>query len=150
MKKIILITGLLAGFLGSSVFSNPGFTNPQQETEQWTASTDNTWMGRDKTMYKMEPKYQIMMSKDGKTWEPAKDGKWQDSKGNWLQYKDDRLTWSRDNGKTWTDVPEWKWEGPEGRWYALNKQGKIMTMKKKTETKETKKDKKEPKGHTSH
>jgi hypothetical protein len=87
----------------------------------WKKSETGTWMGANKTWYKLNPKdASVWMSKDGKKWDAVKDGMWQDKEGKWLKIVDKDLKWSADGGKTWSQVPEWKWEGADGKWYKFD------------------------------
>lgn len=124
MKKLILAAALLSLGLGmeaktlsnettSSIFSEP----------KWMKSESGTWMGANKTWYKLNPKdASVWMSTDGKKWDMVKDGMWQDHDGKWLKIVDKDLKWSADGGKTWSSVPEWKWQGTDGKWNKFDKE----------------------------
>lgn len=123
MKKLILAAALLSFGLSTEAktVSNENlyvsFNDPK-----WMKSEAGTWMGANKTWYKLNTKdASVWMSKDGKKWEMVKDGMWQDKDGKWLKIVDKDLKWSADGGKTWSTVPEWKWEGADGKWNKFDK-----------------------------
>lgn len=123
MKKLLLATALLS--MGLCVSAKPAlqesagvvFSDPK-----FMKSETGTWMGANKTWYKLNPKdASVWMSKDGKKWDTVKDGMWQDKDGKWLKIVENDLKWSADGGKTWAGVPEWKWQGADGKWYKFDK-----------------------------
>ena len=132
MKKIILAVVLLSMSLATeaeTILSNEPAISVDEP--KWAKSTAGTWMGSDKTWYKLNPKdASIWWSKDGKKWEAVKDGMWQDKAGKWLKIVDKDLKWSADGGKTWSQVPDWTWEGTDGVWYKFDKDWNLWTAKK--------------------
>ena len=123
MKKLILAAALLSFGLSAEAktVSNENvsvsFNDPK-----WMKSEAGTWMGANKTWYKLNTKdASVWMSKDGKKWDMVKDGMWQDKDAKWLKIVDKDLKWSADGGKTWSTVPEWKWEGADGKWNKFDK-----------------------------
>lgn len=131
MKKIILAAVLLfAGF--SAVQSNTQAVNTVNVSTgepKWEKSKEGTWMGADKTWYKLNMKdASVWWSKDGKKWEAVKDGMWQDKDGKWMKIGEKKLWWSKD-GKEWAEVPEWKWMGHDGKWYKFDKDWSLWVTK---------------------
>ena len=122
MKTLFLAAALLS--LGLSATAKTTTVDNVTTTindPMWKKSETGTWMGANKTWYKLNPKdATIWWSKDGKKWEMVKDGMWQDKDGKWLKIVDKDLKWSADGGKTWSQVPEWKWEGTDGKWYKFD------------------------------
>ncbi len=119
MKKLFLAVALLS--FGVSVQAKtPSICDMSVSIKdpEWKKSETGTWMGANKTWYKLNPKdASVWMSMDGKKWDAAKDGMWQDKSGKWLKIVDKKsLKWSADGGKTWSDVPDWTWEGGDGKW----------------------------------
>lgn len=97
---------------------------------KWMKSKDGTWMGANKTWYKLNTKdASVWWSTDGKKWTAVADGMWQDKSGKWLKIVDKDLKWSADGGKTWASVPEWKWEGVDGTWNKFDKDWSLWTAK---------------------
>jgi hypothetical protein len=122
MKTLFLAAALLS--LGLSATAKTITVNSRTTAinePMWKKSETGTWMGANKTWYKLNPKdATVWMSKDGKKWDAVKDGMWQDKDGKWLKIVDKDLKWSADGGKTWAQVPEWKWEGADGKWYKFD------------------------------
>ncbi|MDP2385570.1 MAG: hypothetical protein Q8M29_04310 [Bacteroidota bacterium] len=132
MKKIILAVVLLSMSLAAEAKTTL-LNEPTTSVDglKWAKSTAGTWMGSDKTWYKLNPKdASIWWSKDGKKWEAVKDGMWQDKEGKWLKIVDKDLKWSNDGGKTWSQVPDWTWEGADGVWNKFDKNWNLWTAKK--------------------
>lgn len=128
MKTLFLAAALLS--LGLSTNANTIPTTSIVKTTndpKWVKSEAGTWMGANKTWYKLNPKdASIWWSKDGKKWEMVKDGMWQDKEGKWLKIGDKKLWWSKD-GKEWAEVPEWKWEGADGKWNKFDSSWNLWT-----------------------
>lgn len=123
MKHLFLVAALLS--LGLSLQAKQAlstFITSSVNDPMWKKSEAGTWMGANKTWYKLNPQdASVWMSTDGKKWDAVKDGMWQDKEGKWLKIVDKKqLKWSADGGKTWSDVPEWKWEGGDGKWYKFD------------------------------
>lgn len=123
MKKLLLAAVLLmmgtVSEAKTTVDPGPSVTYGDPK---WKKSTEGTWMGAEKTWYKLNPKdASVWMSKDGKKWDAVQDGMWQDKEGHWLKIVDKDLKWSADGGKTWATVPEWKWQGHNDKWYKFDK-----------------------------
>lgn len=130
MKKLILVASVFC-FVSASAVNTYAFSveSISMITEDWKKSKEGTWMGKDKTWYKLNTKdASVWWSKDGKKWEAVKDGMWQDKDGKWLKIGEGRLWWSTD-GKEWAEVPEWKWEGADGVWNKFDKDWTLWTMK---------------------
>lgn len=123
MKKLILAAALFSLGLGMEAkIIAPKVVTVNFNDPKWMKSEAGTWMGANKTWYKLNTKdATIWMSTDGKKWEAAKDGMWQDKDGKWLKIVDMDLKWSADGGKTWATIPEWKWQGADGKWYKFDK-----------------------------
>ncbi len=123
MKKLILAVALLSsGLCAEAKIVTKSVENVTFSEPKWMKSKEGTWMGADKTWYKLNTKdASVWWSKDGKKWEMVKDGMWQDKEGKWLKIVDKDLKWSADGGKTWSTVPEWKWEGADGKWNKFDK-----------------------------
>ena len=131
MKKVILAVALLVGAanIEAKVVTKTKTLVTISEAK-WEKSKDGTWVGANKTWYKLNTKdASVWMSKDGKKWDAQKDGMWQDKSGKWLKIVDKDLKWSADNGKTWATVPEWKWEGADGVWNKFDKDWSLWTSK---------------------
>ena len=125
MKKLILIAGLFGFAFTAGTATAAVKTSYTVGTEtDWKKAKDGAWEGMHdgkKTWYKVNPKdASLWWSMDGKKWEAAKDGMWQDKEGKWLKIDNKMLKWSADGGKTWADVPEWKWESTNGMWYKFD------------------------------
>ena len=123
MKHLFLAAALLS--LGLSIQAKQASSTvitSSANDPAWKKSEAGTWMGANKTWYKLNPKdASVWMSTDGKKWDAVKDGMWQDKEGKWLKIVDKKqLKWSADGGKTWSDVPGWKWEGGDGKWYKFD------------------------------
>jgi len=123
MKKIILAAALFTLGFGMQAKTNaPESVTVTFNEPKWMKSETGTWMGANKTWYKLNTKdASVWMSKDGKQWDAVKDGMWQDKDGKWLKIVDKDLKWSADGGKTWATVPEWKWQGADGKWNKFDK-----------------------------
>ncbi|MCD6067966.1 MAG: hypothetical protein K0S33_2792 [Bacteroidetes bacterium] len=132
MKKLILAAALVvAGFAVEAKASVVNDLTVNVGEPKWEKSAAGTWMGAEKTWYKLNPKdASIWWSKDGKKWEAVKDGMWQDKEGKWLKIVDKDLKWSADGGKTWSQVPDWTWEGHDGVWNKFDKDWSLWTAKK--------------------
>lgn len=122
MKTLFLAAALLSLGLGATAKTATADRITVSINEpMWKKSETGTWMGANKTWYKLNPKdASVWMSKDGKKWDAVKDGMWQDKEGKWLKIVDKDLKWSADGGKTWSQVPEWKWQGADGKWYKFD------------------------------
>ena len=123
MKHLFLAAVLLS--LGLSIqakHASSAVITSSVNDPMWKKSEAGTWMGANKTWYKLNPKdASVWMSMDGKKLDAVKDGMWQDKEGKWLKIVDKKqLKWSADGGKTWSDVPGWKWEGGDGKWYKFD------------------------------
>jgi hypothetical protein len=129
MKKLVLATALLlTGVSINSVVAANATINVHYGEPKWMKSKEGTWMGADKTWYKLNTKdASVWWSKDGKKWEMVKDGMWQDKDGKWLKIVDKDLKWSADGGKTWSTVPEWKWQGTDGKWNKFDSEWNLWT-----------------------
>ncbi|MBC7861771.1 MAG: hypothetical protein IAF38_02280 [Bacteroidia bacterium] len=131
MKKLMLAVALLVA--GASVEAKIEYAVKPNVTVgevKWEKSATGTWLGKDKTWYKLNTAdASIWWSKDGKKWEAVKDGMWQDKDGKWLKIGDKKLWWSKD-GKEWAEVPEWKWEGYDSVWNKFDKDWSLWTAKK--------------------
>jgi len=122
MKKLILAASLFTMAYAVPATAATQVVTIKFSDPKWMKSEAGTWMGGNKTWYKLNTKdASVWMSKDGKKWEAAKDGMWQDKEGKWLKIVDMDLKWSADGGKTWATVPEWKWQGTDGKWYKFDK-----------------------------
>jgi hypothetical protein len=130
MKKLILIGALLIAGTGLEAKTNVYECLTVKAGEPtWEKSKEGTWLGSNKTWYKLNTKdASVWWSKDGKKWEAVKDGMWQDKEGKWLKIGDMKLWWSKD-GKEWGEVPEWKWEGANGTWNKFDKDWSLWTAK---------------------
>jgi len=129
MKKLILAAALFTmGFgMEAKTVSTENVSITANEPK-WMKSEAGTWMGANKTWYKLNTKdATVWMSKDGKKWDAVKDGMWQDKDGKWLKIVDMDLKWSADGGKTWSTVPEWKWQGADGKWNKFDKDWSLWT-----------------------
>ncbi|MES2565826.1 MAG: hypothetical protein V4565_03105 [Bacteroidota bacterium] len=123
MKNLFLAVALLSfGLSAEAKSSLNSELTIKLNGPDWKKSETGTWMGANKTWYKLNPKdASVWMSMDGKKWDAVKDGMWQDKSGKWLKIVDKKsLKWSADGGKTWSDVPEWTWEGGDGKWYKFD------------------------------
>lgn len=122
MKTLFLAAALLSlGLSTTAKTATADRINASINEPMWKKSETGTWMGANKTWYKLNPKdASVWMSKDGKKWDAVKDGMWQDKEGKWLKIVDKDLKWSADGGKTWSQVPEWKWQGADGKWYKFD------------------------------
>lgn len=122
MKTLFLAAALLSlGLSATAKTVTAGVVTVSINEPTWKKSETGTWMGANKTWYKLNPKdASVWMSKDGKKWDAVKDGMWQDKEGKWLKIVDKDLKWSADGGKTWSQVPEWKWQGADGKWYKFD------------------------------
>ncbi len=131
MKKLILLVAALS-FTSSAMLAktvSPAIEVSTVKEPKWEKSKDGTWMGSNKTWYKLNAKdATIWWSTDGKKWEAVADGMWQDKEGKWLKIGDKKLWWSKD-GKEWAEVPEWKWEGANGVWNKFDKDWSLWTAK---------------------
>jgi hypothetical protein len=132
MKKLILAAALV--FAGIAVKATNHVTNDVITVSvgepMWEKSKEGTWMGANKTWYKLNMKdATLWWSKDGKKWEAVKDGMWQDKDGKWLKIVDKDLKWSPDGGKTWSQVPDWKWQGHDGAWNKFDKYWSLWIAK---------------------
>lgn len=129
MKKILLVAALFT--LGISVNAKTitaDVVTVKITEPKWMKSESGTWMGANKTWYKLNTKdASIWMSKDGKKWDMVKDGMWQDKDGKWLKIVGKDLKWSADGGKTWATVPEWKWQGADGKWNKFDSDWNLWT-----------------------
>ena len=123
MKKLVIVLALAlcAPVINASV--NGVNIENVKDDPKFMKSESGTWMGANKTWYKLNPKdASVWMSKDGKKWDAVKDGMWQDNDSKWLKIVGKDLKWSADGGKTWATVPEWKWQGTDGKWYKFDKE----------------------------
>src|ERR1700741_1105710 len=103
MKKVILLAAALfvAAINVEIKATTISSVNTTIGEPKWEKSSAGTWMGANKTWYKVNPKdASIWWSKDGKKWDAVKDGMWQDKEGKWLKIGDKKLWWSKD-GKEW-------------------------------------------------
>jgi hypothetical protein len=129
MKKLILAAAVILSACTVNAFTVKTSATVTVGTDMdWMKAKDGTWMGKDKTWYKLDDKAMVWWSKDGKKWEASKDGMWQDKDGKWLKIDNKMLKWSADGGKTWSDVPEWKWQGDNGVWYKFDKDWSLWSM----------------------
>ena len=132
MKKTAIILAIaFAGITATADNSETVSKVSLAETikKEWAKSKEGTWLGADKTWYKLNTKdASVWSSKDGKKWDAAKDGLWQDKENHWLKIDEKKLKWSADNGKTWAEVPEWKWQGVDGKWYKFEKDWSLLTQ----------------------
>jgi hypothetical protein len=131
MKKVIVMAlALCFASLAISTYAGNNVTLSKSTGEpKWEKSKEGTWLGADKTWYKLNTKdASVWWSKDGKKWEAVKDGMWQDKDGKWLKIGDKKLWWSKD-GKEWAEVPEWKWEGHNSVWNKFDKDWTLWTAK---------------------
>ena len=135
MKKLILAVALLIGGTAANMEAKnavKGGSVVKMDEPKFEKSKDGTWMGANKTWYKLNTKdASVWMSKDGKKWDVVKDGMWQDKSEKWLKIVDKDLKWSTDGGKTWSTVPEWKWEGADGTWNKFDKDWSLWVVKMK-------------------
>lgn len=131
MKKLMLVTALMLA--GATVEAKTSVSNDVTKSynePKWEKSKEGTWVGADKTWYKLNAKdASVWWSKDGKKWEAVKDGMWQDKDGKWLKIVDKDLKWSADGGKTWSQVPDWKWHGHDDVWNKFDKDWTLWTAK---------------------
>lgn len=128
MKKLVMAVALFtAGLNANAIVATEDRVYTINEPK-WMKSETGTWMGANKTWYKLNTKdATVWMSKDGKKWDKVKDGMWQDKDGKWLKIVDNDLKWSADGGKTWAMVSEWKWEGSDGKWNKFDKEWNLWT-----------------------
>ncbi len=132
MKKLLFVAALLSMGLATQAKNTEVITCKVVLSDpKWEKSKEGTWMGANKTWYKLNTKdASVWWSKDGKKWEAVKDGMWQDKDGKWLKIVEGDLKWSADGGKTWSQVPDWKWEGHDGVWNKFDKDWSLWIAKK--------------------